>query len=313
MSIDAKALLAKLSEDAWCSGPELAEHFGVSRAAVSKRVQALRDAAWPVVAESAHGSRRQAPVDLIDTQALQAAGPDIAIDSHLHIPSTSDHLLARPFDGPCLCVAEHQTGGRGRRGRQWTTQPGTNLTLSLDWRFEQPQAPMTGLSPAVAVLLADALALPAIRIKWPNDLVVESRGGLRKLGGILIDAAGEPGGPTRVVVGVGINVHMQAAAIDQPWVALRELADTVSRTKVAIAVARALVDGLPMFEAGGFEAFRARYAARDALADRAITIQGAGSVAAGQASGLAADGGLRVRSAGVDQVVYAGDVSVRAA
>lgn len=314
MSMDARQLLAALSTEHWLGGPELAAQFGVSRAAVSKRLHGLRDDGWPVVADSARGYRLARPLDLLDAAAVGRACPEVAVDSHLSLPSTSDHLLARDFDGPRLCLAEHQTGGRGRRGRQWATQPGANLTLSLDWRFDQPQAPLTGLSPAVAALLTRALDTPAIGIKWPNDLVVGGQGALRKLGGILIDATGEPGGPTRVVIGIGINVHMQAADIDQPWVALASLRPDVRRTALCIALVSALVEGLPQFERGGLAAFLPDYAGRDVLSGREVQIDSAGQTLAGTAGGLAPDGGLHVRlRGGGRRTLYAGDVSVRAA
>ena len=88
---------------------------------------------------------------------------------------------------PCLLVAEHQTGGRGRMGRTWTAAPGASLTFSLSL----PMAPRdwSGLSLVVGTVLAEALqassapgSAPRIGLKWPNDLWLDGR----KLGGILI-------------------------------------------------------------------------------------------------------------------------------
>ena len=101
--------------------------------------------------------------------------------------------------------ADHQTAGRGRRGRAWWDAPGQSVLASVLLRPPMPLAQAAGLSLVVAVAAAEALDAfgAATRIRWPNDLVV----GERKLGGILCEAAaGPPGEPVRVLVGCGINV-----------------------------------------------------------------------------------------------------------
>ena len=313
MSVDAHSLLAALSPKHWQTGPVLAEVFGVSRAAVHKRLEQLRANGWPVESAQGVGYKLSRGLDLLDSDALADAVPALSVDAQFSVASTSDHLLSSDYAGPRLCLAEQQTAGRGRRGRQWQASAGENLTLSLDWRFENPQAPMTGLSPAVAVMIVEALGVPKLKIKWPNDLVVSGPSGLRKLGGILIDAQGEAGGPMRVVIGLGLNIHMRNASIDQPWAALSEFVRGARRTDLCIALAQALLRGLPQFEQYGLPHYLPAYALRDVLADGDVTVQSAKDTTHGRAIGLAADGGLRLKVGDAVRTVYAGDVSVRAA
>ncbi|MGO4778332.1 NUDIX domain-containing protein, partial [Lysobacter sp. 2RAB21] len=91
-----------------------------------------------------------------------------------------------------------------------------------------------------AVQALHGLGFDAVRLKWPNDLVVLDRAGLRKLGGLLIEGGGEYAGPARAVIGLGLNVRMPAAAatqIDQPWCDLASLAGPRALSRNAVAAA----------------------------------------------------------------------------
>ena len=115
----------------------------------------------------------------------------------------------------CLATADEQTAGRGRDGRSWSAPAGTSLLLSLGfrptwlaaeavWRL----AAVTSLAMAEAAEAAAGLADGSVRLKWPNDLVVETptNGGVRKLAGVLGETAGLGSDDPRAVVGLGINV-----------------------------------------------------------------------------------------------------------
>src|SRR5205814_6531712 len=111
-------------------------------------------------------------------------------------PSTSDEVAAQSRAGAeegLLVVAEAQTGGRGRLGRTWHSPPGENLYLSLLLRPAMPPwmvPPLTLLVGGVAAeVLAAAGAAP--RLKWPNDVLLPTSGGLRKVAGILTEMASE--------------------------------------------------------------------------------------------------------------------------
>jgi BirA family biotin operon repressor/biotin-[acetyl-CoA-carboxylase] ligase len=233
------------------------------------------------------------------------------------LDSTNSELLRRetPAHGLAALIAERQTGGRGRRGKTWASPLAAHLYLSLSRQFSGGLARLGGLSLVAGVAAAEALhesGYPGVRLKWPNDLVVEGR----KLGGLLVEGGGEHAGPVRAVIGLGLNVRMpdaMAAALDQPWTDLTHLLDqTPSRNAVAARFLTHLAPALDQFDAEGLAPFLARYACFDALRGREIAVHLTGAIQAGIATGIAEDGALRVRIDGEERVFHAGEVSVRA-
>jgi len=243
--------------------------------------------------------------------------PGFTVEVVPEIDSTNAELMRRartaPLD-PVLLVAEHQTAGRGRLGRGWHSQPGQSLTFSLGLML-QPRS-WSGLSLVVGVSLAERLHAD-VRLKWPNDLWLEGR----KLGGILVETAGQadaPGAARAVVIGVGLNVARPAetAVRQQAGSALAPLAPAglaevgmgVTGPEWLARVVPSLVADVKRFEAEGFAPFAPRFAARDALANRAVTLSDGRQ---GEAMGVAADGALRVRIDGHAVRVDSAEVSVR--
>ena len=241
------------------------------------------------------------------------------------IDSTNSELLRRqtPTAGIAALFAEHQTGGRGRQGRGWVSPPGRNLYLSLARRFDGDLARLGGLSLVVGIATAEALhALGAhnVRLKWPNDLVIDGSHALyartlQKLGGALIEG-GLQDGQTRAVIGLGLNLRMPKTAtdaIDQPWTDLHALlgAALPSRNTVAAAVLTTLVAAIDHFDAEGLTPFLPRFVALDALRDAEITATIGTIMQTGIAAGIADDGALRLRNDHGEILLRAGEVSVR--
>lgn len=221
---------------------------------------------------------------------------------------------------PCLLVAEHQTGGRGRMGRVWQAAAGASLTFSLS--LPMNPADWSGLSLAVGVALADALEPPGsanaqrIGLKWPNDLwlmdsvTTEDAPLGRKIGGILIETV--MAGPTRLaVVGVGLNVLPQTTEeVSSGYACLQELNPGITAPLALGLVAAPLVQALREFERHGFAPFAERFAARDLLRGRAITTTQA-NLPEGVARGVTATGTLLVQTPAGMREVSSGEVSVR--
>lgn len=245
--------------------------------------------------------------------------------------STNADLLARVHAAaatgattfaPVLLVAGRQTAGRGRQGRGWHAERGASLTCSLAWHVER--ADLSGLSLAVGAALADALdppaAAPRLGLKWPNDLwLVEVAGNRdaatgvgRKLAGVLVETA--PLGSGRVaVVGVGVNVRPLVVADAASGVAcLAEIDPTATPATVLERVAPALVAAMRGFEAGGFAAFAARFAARDLLRGRTVVGDGdGGAVIEGVAAGVDNDGALLIATTAGLRPVASGEWRLR--
>lgn len=316
-----RQLLLRLAQGP-VSGDLLARETGLTRAAIWKRIQALRAAGVAIVGSTGQGYALDQPLDLLDAQALRVALPDPvqrqiqALEVAWSLDSTNSELLRRdtPVSGCAVLLAERQTGGRGRRGRSWVSPLAAHVYLSVARRFGGGLARLGGLSLVAGVAVAEGLrdlGLAQIGLKWPNDLVVEGR----KLGGLLVEGGGEAGGPARAVIGVGLNVRMpaqQAASIDQPWLDLAQaLPQPVTRTAVAAAVLARLLPALEAFDAEGLAPFRPRYAALDALYGREVVVHLDGGQVLGTAEGIAEDGALRLRMPQGLRDFHAGEVSVR--
>lgn len=319
---DEKELLHHLQRGP-CTGQMLANALGVSRAAVWKRVQALRAAGLEIRADRRSGYALAVGLELLDVASIRRALPGV-VDAALpelavcwSLDSTQAAMLRR--DGaaplPAVLLAERQSAGRGRRGRAWVSPLTAHLYLSLAWRFDLPLARLAGLSLAVGMAVVDALrgfGVTGVALKWPNDLLA----GGRKLGGIVIDVSGEMSGPVTAIVGIGVNVCMPAGtapAIEQPWCDLHGLTDgqAPERNVLAAAVIAQVLQALPRFAECGLPAIIARWPAYDALAGQAVRVDDARAVFDAEVLGLADDGGLRVRTAQGERVLYSAEVSVR--
>lgn len=319
-------LLRALDRPDGVSGTALAERFGVTRAAVSKRLAQLRAEGLPLAARRGSGYRLESRLELLDAAAIRAALPPRAREllAALHVEddvdSTSNALLRAAAAGApsaTACFAERQSAGRGRRGRRWVAAPAGSICLSVLWRFEHGLASLGGLSIALGVAAAQALracGAREVQLKWPNDLVV----GERKLGGILVDAAGDWAGPCHVVAGIGVNLRMPetaAVAVDQPWTDLARCAQPVpARCLVAAGLLAAWLLALDRFAGDGVQSFLAGFAEVDALAGRAVRVAEGDRHWDGEARGIDPDGRLRVLAVGGElRRVSAAEVSVRRA
>jgi BirA family transcriptional regulator, biotin operon repressor / biotin---[acetyl-CoA-carboxylase] ligase len=319
-SVNARDLLARLARGP-CSGSALARESDLTRAAVWKHIQALRDAGVEIIAEPGRGYALAAPLDLLDATCIRAAlSSDVAGDIDAcevawEIDSTNSELLRRPATaGVQALLAEAQTAGRGRRGREWASPLAAHLYLSLQRSFDGGVAALSGLSIAVGVAAAEALrslGFADVGLKWPNDLVV----GDHKLGGILIEFGGEDSGIMRAVIGIGINVRMPATAaarIDQPWIDLHRLGSPApSRNALAAALIAAQLRALRQFGASGLTPFVARWQELDALRGRAIEVIAGARREPGIALGIDTRGALRVRHADGERDYHSAEISVR--
>jgi BirA family transcriptional regulator, biotin operon repressor / biotin---[acetyl-CoA-carboxylase] ligase len=265
-------------------------------------------------------------------QAVEPTLPGFTAELLPCIDSTNSELLrrlrgdsgaeARPE--PTLLVAERQTAGRGRHGRQWHSSaatPGASLTFSL----ALPLAPAdwSGLSLVAGISIADSLeplaagATPAIGLKWPNDLWLRGAGGERKLAGILVETA-SVGSQRFAVVGVGINIapptggltlEAGASAAVPPGF-LSELDPALDAPGALLAIAAPLAGALAAFAQFGFDPFRSRFARRDLLEGRLLALSDGSS---GTGCGVAENGALLVHTAGGMQHITSSDISVRPA
>lgn len=303
------------------SGEALAEHLGVTRAAVWKQIAALRELGLPVQARTKVGYCLPWPVQLLDAARIQQesgpAGPPVHV--HWELPSTQDALAAMQHEAPDLTVvlAEYQASGRGRRGHGWVSPPCLGIYLSCLKRFAGGPATLAGLSIAAGVAVADALAdmgAGELQLKWPNDVLADGA----KLAGILIEVQGEYDGPCSARVGVGVNVRLPPSlpgALDQAVtdLAARMPRALLARNALAACLIRHLRAALLDFEREGLAPFLRAYAGRDMLAGRPLALQGMPGLARGTGRGVDARGALLVEHEGGVTAIQSSHVSVRLA
>ncbi len=241
-------------------------------------------------------------------EAVAPHCPGFTVEVLPQVDSTNSELMRRARAGatdPVLLVAEHQTAGRGRLGRGWSSAAGASLTFSLG--LSLAPADWSGLSLAVGVALAEVLH-PAVQLKWPNDLWV----GDRKLCGILVETASfaVPQDTRRyAVIGVGINIApREADGLSMPPAALAELLPDTDAGEALLRIAAPLVATVQAFESFGFAPFQARFNARDVLRDRLVTLSDGTQ---GTAHGTSEAGALLVHTAQGMRAVTSSEVSVR--
>lgn len=319
---DLKPLIWILADGQFHSGEDLGRHLGITRAAVWKRLQFLPQLDIEIERNRLQGYRITGGLQLLDKQrildllmdpARKLLGEFHCIDE---VDSTNRFLLEQGQGGD-ICVAERQTAGRGRRGRQWFSPYGRNLYLSLRWHFDQGVADLEGLSLAVGVLLAEslqALGVQGLELKWPNDLLCNGQ----KLGGVLIEVGGDLNGDCAVVVGVGLNVAMHdnleikaQSLIQQPWTDLCRQGFGGNRNQLCATLIEALLPALKTYPERRFGFYKERWESRACWRNQPIQVHSPGNVTQGVLLGVDATGGLRVRTEMGEVVLSGGEISLR--
>lgn len=252
---------------------------------------------------------------LVRTLALlpeQFSHPDFGVQQISETASTNEDLLQQARNGANIhrqiLVAQQQTAGRGRQGRNWYSRSGECLTFSLGWTFAQEQAGLGALALVCAHACQRALAAlgcPA-QIKWPNDLVV----GTGKLGGILIETLRRDG-QTHAVIGIGLNFVLpkaieQAASFQAASHNRRPAAELFS------VLLDALSADIGRFAEQGFVPFQAAYQAAHRDQDREVCLLQDGRILAeGRVAGVAEDGSLLLHTDSGIRRISSGETSLR--
>ena len=316
----------RLSDGDFQSGEALAAELAVTRAAVWKAVEQLRDLGVSLDASTNRGYRLAPGVSALTVERIETLLPE-DVRSHIEslqvewtLESTNTKLLDAwpPAAGfASVLLAEHQTGGRGRRGRSWVAPPGGAVCLSVSWQYAELPADLSALSLIVGLCVVNALhelGVEGVSLKWPNDLVTANG----KLGGILIEMRAEAGGPVHVVIGIGLNVLLDDEA-RATVKAAGNVADDVrahrdpapDRNAMVAGVLRRMLPALREFPRHGLKPHLSHWNACDALFGREVNVENVGQITRGVARGIDAHGALLVETpAGVHRFI-SGEVSVR--
>jgi len=320
----ARSLLGLLSDGEWHSGEDLGRELAISRASISKHCKQFRELGLVIDSQVGLGYRLEDPIELLSESGIRAAlSPDTSLSlSAFHLfpslESTNSFLMDRARTNRVhgeVCLAEMQTAGRGRRGRNWVSPFAKNIYLSLGWRFDSGVAAIEGLSLVIGLelcLALEELGFERASLKWPNDVLV----GSKKLAGILVELVGDADGEYSVVIGVGINVRSSAEMgkeIDQPWTSLDDCGFSVSREQLLGRFLSRLLRTLPGYPEKTFAEYQNAWMAHDAFAGFSVELKGLSQPVVGLARGVDRRGALVLEVDGEEQAFVGGEVSLRLA
>ncbi|WP_312203752.1 bifunctional biotin--[acetyl-CoA-carboxylase] ligase/biotin operon repressor BirA [Kosakonia cowanii] len=310
-------LISLLADGEFHSGEQLGESLGMSRAAINKHIQTLRDWGVDVFTVPGKGYSLPEPIQLLDETFIRREVAQGSVAVLPVIDSTNQYLLDRlaGLQSGDACVAEYQQAGRGRRGRKWVSPFGANLYISMYWRLEQGPAAAIGLSLVIGIVMTEVLrdlGADQVRVKWPNDLYLNDL----KLAGILVELTGKTGDAAQIVIGAGVNLAMrnaQAGDINQGWINLQEAGVRIDRNVLAARLITELRSALHCFEQEGLTPFLARWEVLDNFINRPVKLIIGEKEIFGISRGIDSQGALLLEQDGVVKPWVGGEISLRSA
>ncbi len=316
-----ETLIQKLVKGEFLSGQALGDELGVSRAAISKHIAALQDMGFDIFSVTGKGYRLAEPIELLSEEKIvshiELSNIVAKVEVHNVIDSTNSYLMRRlPNQNTPgqVCIAEYQSAGRGRRGRQWISPFGSHIYMSMYWSLEQGMSSAMGLSVVAALAVSDAIKTlykTDVELKWPNDIYFKGV----KLAGILIDLEGQAMEPCHCVIGVGLNINMPAKSaelVDQPWTDLSSaIGVEIDRNILAASIISALIKRLEVHSETGINTMVAQWHEHDVYFNKAVSLITGDKVTRGICRGINAQGALLLEVNGKVSPVYGGEVSLR--
>ena len=304
------------------SGEELGRRLGISRTAVSKQIQKLRQKGYDIESTVSQGHRLRQLPDLLRPEEVRPRVTTRILGSELHyfpqIGSTNDEakkLAAAGCPEGTLVITETQLDGRGRLSRGWFSPVAKGIWFSVVLRppFPPQEAPKCTLMAAVALNRAinDITGVPC-GIKWPNDILCNGK----KLVGILTEMNAEMDAINYIVIGMGVNVNVEAAEIPLELQAIAtslsmETGAPVSRLDLFVRILERLEEIYLSVRASGFATVLDAWRRESITLGRRVNVIGPDKSFDGQAVDIDADGALLVSTESGIERVLAGDVSIR--
>ncbi|WP_044478902.1 biotin--[acetyl-CoA-carboxylase] ligase [Paenibacillus antibioticophila] len=324
--MDTSRLLTLLKEHAatgeYLSGEDLSKLLKISRTAVWKQINKLREEGYEFDAVSRRGYRLLHAPDLMTAERLERYLQTKLYGRKLQLLSvtSSTQIVAKELaeEGEpegTLVFAEQQTVGRGRQGRSWHSPAGKGIWMSLVLRPELPlrSAPQLTLMTAVAVCLAIRKVTGVeAGIKWPNDLLA----GGKKICGILLESAGEDTRMKYCIAGIGIDVnleqedlpeHLQGVATSLKLAA----GQTQDRAELAAEVLLRMEQLMELYQAEGFQPIRLLWEDMSVTLGRGVSVAGHQGMNTGRAVALDDSGGLVILDeSGALATIFSGELEL---
>lgn len=320
-----EGILATLKENEgdWVSGQALSESLHVSRTAIWKHIKNLLEEGYEIESASKKGYRLSGPANVL-TQAEVGRGLTTQMfgrDSYFYfreIDSTNNRAKSLAAEGApegTVVVADMQTAGRGRRGRNWFSPASQGLYVSVILKPSLPLREISRISLVAAVAVAETLreefGLDAL-IKWPNDILIDHK----KIAGILSEAVIDTVGLEYMVVGIGLNINQDLsqfpADLRMPATSLRvENSQAVARVRILQSLLLSLEHQYLRLLAGDFESILVRARALSMVLGQQVRLETAEGFVVGKAVDINSDGYLMVVNPdGSVQAVMSGEIDV---
>ncbi len=317
-----KILALLKQQDGFVSGQSICEALGVSRTAVWKVINTLKTEGYEIESVTRKGYRLLQSPDFITEEAIRSYLSADVWPGEIHydesVDSTNEEAKRQAAQGAAdgsVFVADHQTAGRGRRGRVWESPGGEDIFFTILLRPDLPaeSATMITLLAALCVAAAaDRYVSPPCQIKWPNDVICHDK----KLCGILTEMSLEMGEIAYVAVGIGVNVNRLIFSDDIDGMATSLRRETGERVVRAELLARILTEFAGRYAAflreGSLASFLEEYEQRLINIGREVRIVKDGREQTLTALGINDRGELLARTpAGKVERIFTGEVSVR--
>jgi BirA family biotin operon repressor/biotin-[acetyl-CoA-carboxylase] ligase len=314
-------LLQALANGRFVSGQELGNKLNISRAAISKHIKSLMEMGLDIYSVTGKGYKLAEPLNLLNKEQivnqLHKSGQSCEVEVHTLIDSTNSYLMRRlpnQVTQGQVCLAEYQSEGRGRRGRQWISPFGSQIYLSMYWYLDQGLSAAMGLSLVTALAVSDAIYSVTnvqVQLKWPNDIYLDGV----KLAGILIDLEGQALEPSHSVIGLGLNLAMPKLVgekIDQQWTDLQQHCnENIDRNLLSAQLIHCLLKRLKQHKEHGLAVMLDEWHARDFYLNKRVKLLTGENVTKGICRGVNNQGALMLEVNGQVKPIYGGEVSLR--
>lgn len=304
-----------LNDGAYHDGNSIGQKLKISRNAVWKTIKKLTDYGINIEAIKGKGYRMPNPLLLLEKEKIKKqVKHKIDLVCYEYLPSTNDYFKSVKSNDVMFCVAECQTHGKGRLGRNWYSPFGQNLYLSCFYPFKKDMSELAGLSLVVSLAIYQTLKSHGLgndlQVKWPNDVIYQQQ----KIAGNLIEVQAETHGSCYATIGVGINVNMTDAkvSLNQKWVSIGEILGIyLDRNNLCAALIDHLLDHVKEFAVNGLAGFVPLWESLDSLNDQVITLKQSQEKIVGKVNGINQQGHLLLRlKNGKVQAFASGDTSI---
>lgn len=322
--MDKKQIILKLlyeNAGIWLSGEEISRNLGISRTAVWKHINLLRESGYNIESSSRHGHKLISHNDsFTEFEIKRILKSEIFGSQEIHIFSETDSTNIQAFkiasagaaEGS-IVIAESQTGGKGRLGRKWESPSGKNLYLSIIVRPKIPTLSAPRLTLVTAVALSETLdsaGASGHRIKWPNDILFNDK----KISGILTEMKGDCDNIDFIIIGAGVNLNASSSEypeeIKNSAVSLQEITGReINRLDFLNLFLLNFERNYLDFIQGNFPAILEKWIKKSAIINQKIKVTNYNEVIIGTVTDVTHDGNLIVTTDNGTCLVNSGDIN----